>query len=149
MGEELKFTGIPNFAPEHFRKVRLLDPLKSKALEKGLTQLAEEGTTQVFRPLMGADWIVGAVGILQFDVVMHRLEHEYNVKATYEPAAYATARWVTGEKKKLEEFQKKEVMSCYIDGEGNLAYLASSQWRLDNTMDNWKDLQFHATREHS
>lgn len=147
MGEELKFTGIPNFAPEHFRKVRLLDPLKSKALEKGLTQLAEEGTTQVFRPLMGADWIVGAVGVLQFDVVMHRLEHEYNVRATYEPAAYATARWVTGEKKKLEEFQKKEVMSCYIDGEGNLAYLAGSQWRLDNTMDNWKDLTFHATRE--
>lgn len=149
LGEDLKFTGIPNFAPEHFRKVRLLDPLKSKALEKGLTQLAEEGTTQVFRPLMGADWIVGAVGLLQFDVVMHRLEHEYNVKAAYEPAAYATARWVTGEKKKLEEFQKKEVMSCYIDGEGNLAYLAGSQWRLDNTMDNWKDLQFHATREHS
>ena len=148
-GEDLKFTGIPNFAPEHFRKVRLLDPLKSKALEKGLTQLAEEGTTQVFRPLMGADWIVGAVGLLQFDVVMHRLEHEYNVKATYEPASYATARWVTGDKKKLDEFQKKEVMSCFIDGEGNLAYLAGSQWRLDNTMENWKELQFHATREHS
>ncbi len=148
-GEDLQYTGIPNFAPEHFRKIRLLNPLKSKALEKGLVQLAEEGTTQVFRPLMGADWIIGAVGLLQFDVVMHRLEHEYNVKAAYEPASYATARWVTGEKKKLEEFQKKEVMSCYIDGEGNLAYLAGSQWRLDNTMDNWKELQFHATREHS
>ncbi len=148
-GEELKFTGIPNFAPEHFRKVRLLDPMKSKALEKGLVQLAEEGTTQVFRPLMGSDWIVGAVGLLQFDVVMHRLQFEYNVKATYETVGYVTARWVTGEKKKLEEFEKREAMHLYRDGEGNLAYLAGSQWRLDNTMENWKELQFHATREHN
>ncbi|HEU0264792.1 MAG TPA: peptide chain release factor 3 [Geobacterales bacterium] len=148
-GEELKFTGIPNFAPEHFRRVRLLDPLKSKALEKGLVQLAEEGTTQVFRPLMGSDWVIGAVGMLQFDVVMHRLQHEYNVKATYEAVNCVTARWVTGEKKRLEEFQKREVSSLYIDGEGNLAYLAGSQWRLDNVMDNWKELTFHATREHA
>jgi peptide chain release factor 3 len=148
-GEELKYTGIPNFAPEHFRKVRLLDPMKSKALEKGLVQLAEEGTTQVFRPLMGSDWIVGAVGLLQFDVVMHRLEYEYNVKATYESVGYVTARWVTGERKRLEEFEKREAMHLYRDGEGNLAYLAGSQWRLDNTMENWKELQFHATREHN
>ncbi len=148
-GEELKFTGIPNFAPEHFRKVRLLDPMKSKALEKGLVQLAEEGTTQVFRPLMGSDWIVGAVGLLQFDVVMHRLQYEYNVKATYETVGYVTARWVTGEKRKLEEFEKREAMHLYRDGEGNLAYLAGSQWRLDNTMENWKELEFHATREHN
>lgn len=148
-GETLKYTGIPNFAPEHFRKVRLLDPMKSKALEKGLVQLAEEGTTQVFRPLMGSDWIVGAVGLLQFDVVMHRLEHEYNVRSSYEPVNYVTARWVTGEKRKLDEFEKKEAMSLYRDGEGNLAYLAGSQWRLENTMENWKDIEFHATREHS
>ncbi|MBP1729054.1 MAG: bacterial peptide chain release factor 3 (bRF-3) [Deltaproteobacteria bacterium] len=148
-GEDLKYTGIPNFAPEHFRKVRLLDPMKSKALEKGLVQLAEEGTTQVFRPQMGSDWIVGAVGLLQFDVVMHRLEFEYKVKATYEPVSYVTARWVVGERKKLEEFQKKEAMHCYIDGEGNLTYLAGSQWRLDNTIDSWKELQFLETREHS
>jgi peptide chain release factor 3 len=148
-GEDIKFTGIPNFAPEHFRKVRILNPLKSKALEKGLVQLAEEGTTQVFRPLMGADWIVGAVGMLQFDVVMHRLEHEYGVKSVYEPVSYVTARWVTGERKRLDEFQKREAMSLYLDGEGNLAYLAGSQWRLDNTMETWKDLTFHATREHS
>lgn len=148
-GEVLKYTGIPNFAPEHFRKVRLLDPMKSKALEKGLVQLAEEGTTQVFRPQMGSDWIVGAVGLLQFEVVMHRLEHEYKVKAAYEPVSYVTARWVTGERKQLEEFQKKEIMHCYIDGEGNLTYLAGSQWRLDNTVDTWKGLQFLETREHS
>ena len=148
-GEELRYTGIPNFAPEHFRKVRLLNPLKSKALEKGLVQLAEEGTIQVFRPLMGADWIVGAVGLLQFDVVMHRLEHEYGVKSSYEPVNYVTARWVTGERKNLDEFQRKEAMSLYNDGEGDLAYLAGSQWRLDNTMENWKDLTFHPIKEHS
>jgi peptide chain release factor 3 len=147
-GEDLKYVGIPNFAPEHFRKVRLLNPLKSKALEKGLVQLAEEGTTQVFRPLMGSDWIIGAVGVLQFDVVMHRLEHEYGVKVAYEPVSYVTARWVTGERKKLDEFEKKEAMNVYRDGEGNLTYLAGSQWRLENTMEGWKDLQFHATCEH-
>jgi peptide chain release factor 3 len=149
LGEELKFTGIPNFAPEHFRKVRLLDPMKSKSLEKGLIQLAEEGTTQVFRAQMGADWIVGAVGLLQFEVVMHRLEHEYKVKATYEPASYVTARWVIGDKKQIEDFQRKEAMHCYTDGEGNLTYLAGSQWRLENTMETWKTLQFLETREHS
>jgi peptide chain release factor 3 len=148
-GEELQYTGIPNFAPEHFRKVRLLNPLKSKALEKGLVQLAEEGTIQVFRPLMGADWIVGAVGLLQFDVVMHRLEHEYGVKTAYETVGYMAARWIAGERKKLEEFQAREAMNLYKDGEGDLAYLAGSQWRLENTMDNWKDLTFHAIKEHS
>lgn len=148
-GEDLKFTGIPNFAPEHFRKVRLLDPMKSKSLEKGLIQLSEEGTTQVFRAQMGADWIVGAVGLLQFDVVMHRLQHEYKVKSTYEPASYVTARWVLGDKKRIDEFSRREAMHCYTDGEGNLTYLAASQWRLENTMDNWKDLQFLETREHS
>jgi peptide chain release factor 3 len=147
-GEDLKYTGIPNFAPEHFRKIRLLNPLKSKALEKGLVQLAEEGTTQVFRPLMGADWIVGAVGLLQFDVVIHRLEHEYGVKAVYEPVSYVTARWINGDRKKIEDFQKKEAMHLYSDGEGNLTYLAGSQWRLENTMESWQELEFHATCEH-
>ncbi|RII30269.1 MAG: peptide chain release factor 3 [Geobacter sp.] len=148
-GEDLKFTGIPSFAPEHFRKVRLLNPMKSKALEKGLVQLAEEGATQVFKPLMGADWVIGAVGLLQFEVVMHRLEHEYGVKIMFEPVSYVTARWVSGEKKKIEEFEKKEAMHVYIDGEGKLTYMAGSQWRLDNTIDNWKELEFHETSEHN
>ena len=64
------------------------------------------------------------------------------------PRLFFSARWVTGERKRLDEFQRKEAMSLYLDGEGNLAYLAGSQWRLDNTMENWKDLAFHATREH-
>ncbi len=149
MGEDLKFTGIPSFAPEHFRKVRLLNPMKSKQLEKGLVQLAEEGATQVFKPVMGADWVIGAVGLLQFEVVMHRLEFEYGVKVAFEPVSYVTARWVTGEKKKIEEFEKKEAMHVYIDGEGKLTYMAGSQWRLENTMESWKMLEFHETSEHS
>lgn len=149
LGEHLKFTGIPSFAPDHFRKVRLLNPMKSKALEKGLVQLAEEGTTQVFKPLFGAEWVVGAVGVLQFDVVLHRLKFEYGVEVVYEPVAYATARWVTGEKKQVEEFEKREKMNLYIDGEGKLTYMAGSQWRLDNTIENWPKLEFHATSEHS
>jgi len=148
-GEDLKFTGIPSFAPEHFRKVRLLNPMKSKALEKGLVQLAEEGATQVFKPVMGADWVIGAVGLLQFEVVMHRLEHEYGVKVAFEPVSYVTARWVQGEKKRIEEFEKKEALHVYIDGEGKLTYMAGSQWRLDNTVEQWKDLQFNETSEHS
>ena len=148
-GEELKYTGIPSFAPEHFRKVRLLNPMKSKALEKGLVQLAEEGATQVFKPLMGADWVIGAVGLLQFEVVMHRLEHEYGVKVAFEPVSYVTARWVTGERKRIEEFEKKEAMHVYVDGEGKLTYMAASAWRLDNTIENWKELAFHETSEHS
>ena len=86
--EPLKFTGIPNFAPEHFRRVLLKNPLKMKQLQKGLIQLAEEGAVQVFRPLIGADYIMGAVGVLQFEVTMARLKNEYGVDAVYEPINY-------------------------------------------------------------
>jgi len=148
--EELKFTGIPNFAPEHFRRVRLKNPLKVKQLDKGLTQLAEEGAVQVFRPLMGADWILGAVGVLQFDVTMARLKDEYGVDAVYEPVEYATARWIDAEEqKKLDEFRKKNEMALAHDAEGNLAYLASSEWRLGHVAEQWPDIVFHKTREHA
>jgi peptide chain release factor 3 len=120
-----------------------------KQLQKGLKELSEEGATQVFMPQNSNDLIVGAVGVLQFEVVLHRLEFEYSVKIAYEPVSYATARWVTGEKKMMEEFEKKEKMNLYIDGEGKLTYMAASQWRLDNTMENWSGISFHATSEHS
>jgi len=148
--EELKFTGIPNFAPEHFRRVRLKNPLKVKQLDKGLTQLAEEGAVQVFRPLIGADWILGAVGVLQFDVTMSRLKDEYGVDAVYEPVEYATARWIeSGDRKKLDEFRKKNEMALAHDAEGNLAYLASSEWRLGHVAEQWPDIVFNKTKEHS
>lgn len=95
-GENFKFTGIPNFAPELFRRIRLRDPLKQKQLLKGLVQLSEEGAVQVFRPLINNDLIVGAVGVLQFDVVVSRLKTEYGVEAIYETVNVATARWVEG-----------------------------------------------------
>jgi peptide chain release factor 3 len=148
--EDLKFTGIPNFAPEHFRRVRLKNPLKVKQLDKGLTQLAEEGAVQVFRPLMGADWILGAVGVLQFDVTMARLKDEYGVDAVYESVEYATARWIEAEDpKKLDEFRKKNEMALAHDAEGNLAYLAASDWRLGHVAEQWPDIVFHKTREHA
>ncbi len=148
--EDLKFTGIPNFAPEHFRRVRLKNPLKVKQLDKGLTQLAEEGAVQVFRPLVGADWILGAVGVLQFDVTMARLKDEYGVDAVYESVEYATARWIEAEDpKKLDEFRKKNEMALAHDAEGNLAYLASSEWRLGHVAEQWPDIVFHKTREHA
>ena len=107
-GEALQFTGIPHFAPELFRKIRLADPMKMKALQKGLQQLSEEGSTQVFSPLNSTDLIVGAVGQLQFDVVAHRLKDEYKVDALYEPVNIYTARWLEADDpRKFDEFLEK------------------------------------------
>ena len=109
-GEALKFIGIPNFAPELFRSVRLKDPLRVKALQKGLIQLSEEGTMQVFRPLSSNDLIVGAIGSLQFDVVAYRLQYEYRVECCYEPVQIVAARWITSaHAKKLEEISPKGI----------------------------------------
>ena len=107
-GTELKFSGIPNFAPELFRRIRLKDPLKIKQLQKGLMQLSEEGAVQVFRPLKNNDLIVGAVGMLQFDVVAYRLEREYNVHAIFENVQTRTAWWVdSDDDKKMQQFLNK------------------------------------------
>ena len=103
-GEQLSFTGIPNFAPELFRRARLRDPLKLKQLQKGLEQLSEEGATQFFRPLMSNDLILGAVGVLQFDVAAYRLKDEYGVEAAFEQVQVTTARWIKcADAKKLED----------------------------------------------
>jgi len=147
--EPLKFSGIPSFAAEHFRRVRLKSPLKAKQLEKGLKQLSEEGAIQVFRPLISNDYIVGAVGVLQFDVTMERLKVEYGVDAIYEGVDYATARWVgSSEPKKLAEFEKKNQANLAMDAEDNLSYLAPSEWRLGYVMEQWPDIEFAKTREH-
>ena len=146
--EPLKFTGIPHFAPEHFCRVRLKDPLRIKHLQKGLLQLSEEGAIQVFKPLWGSDNILGAVGSLQFDVTMARLKDEYSVYADYEKTDYAAARWITSDDpKKMEEFQKKNQMNVAADAEGNFVYLALSDWRLTHTMEEWPQIQFHKTME--
>jgi peptide chain release factor 3 len=148
--EQLKFTGIPNFAPEHFRRVLLKNPFKVKQLNKGLLQMAEEGTVQIFRPITGSDYILGAVGVLQFDVTMARLKAEYGVDAVYEGVEYATARWVScDDRKKLEEFKDKTEANLALDAEGHLSFLAASEWRLAHTMELFPDILFHKTREYS
>ena len=148
-GEELHFTGVPSFAPDHFRKVHLDDPFRAKHLGKGLTQLSEEGAIQVFRPLRGNDYILGAVGELQFDVTVSRLEDEYNVKAHLTGVNYAACRWVIGPPEQVESFEAKNVDSLFRDADGDLAYLAMSEWRLDRTVENWPDLEFKRTKENT
>ena len=148
-GEALKYTGIPHFAPEMFRLIRLKDPLKLKALQKGLQQLSEEGSTQVFMPLSNSNLIVGAVGQLQYEVVAYRLKDEYKVEAIYEPVSVYTARWVDCEDtKKLEEFKKKAADNLALDGGGHLTYLAPTRVNLQLMEERWPDIQFRATREH-
>ena len=147
--EDLKFTGIPHFAPELFRRVRLKDPLKMKQLQKGLQQLSEEGSTQVFMPTKNNDLIVGAVGVLQFEVVAYRLKDEYKVDCIYEPISVATARWVEcDDVKKLEEFKRKAAENLAIDGGGHLTYLAPTRVNLSLTEERWPDIAFRSTREH-
>ena len=146
--ERLKFTGIPNFAPEHFRRVRLENPLKAKQLQKGLIQLSEEGAVQVFRPITGSDYILGAVGVLQFDVTMARLKSEYGVDAVYEPAEYNVARWVDcGDAARLAAFEKDNRLNLARDAEGCLSYLTTSEWQLGYCMEHWPDIAFHKTRD--
>ncbi|KFZ27880.1 peptide chain release factor 3 [Pseudidiomarina atlantica] len=148
-GEKFKFSGIPNFAPEMFRRIRLKDPLKQKQLLKGLVQLSEEGAVQVFRPLSNNDLIVGAVGVLQFDVVVHRLKSEYNVDAIYESVNVATARWVTcKDERKLDEFRRKAEQNLALDGGDSLTYIAPTMVNLSLATERYPDIEFHQTREH-
>ena len=148
-GEFLKFTGIPNFAPELYRSVRLTDPLRSKALLKGLIELSEEGATQVFRPLNSNQLILGAVGVLQFDVVAHRLKHEYNVDCKYEPASISCARWVFSEDDKaMSDFRAKAFDNLALDGGDALIYLAPTRVNLSLAQERYPLIHFSATREH-
>ncbi|MBT8108858.1 MAG: peptide chain release factor 3 [Gammaproteobacteria bacterium] len=148
-GEEIRFTGIPNFAPEIFRRAVLKDPLRLKALQKGLAQLCEEGATQLFKPLRNNDLILGAVGPLQFDVVAHRLRHEYNVDCQFEPIEVATARWVAcDDAKMLADFEKKAHDNLALDHADSLVYIAPTRVNLSLTEERWPDVGFRATREH-
>lgn len=148
-GESIKFMGIPNFAPELYRLVRLLDPLKSKALLKGLIELSEEGATQIFRPLNSNQLILGAVGVLQFDVVAHRLKHEYKVDCVYESVNVSCARWVySDDEKALAEFKTKAYDYLAIDGSDMLTYLAPTRVNLTMAEERYPKIKFSSTREH-
>lgn len=147
-GEQLQFTGIPHFAPELFRRVVLKDPLKSKQLHKGLTQLAEEGATQVFFPLRSNDVILGAVGVLQFDVVAARLKTEYGVNCIYQPVNVFTARWVEATNDKaMKALENKAYENLARDGAGHLTYLAPTRVNLQLAQERHPEVMFHQTRE--
>ena len=146
--EPLQYTGVPSFAPEFFKRVILKNPMKMKHLQKGLLQLSEEGVVQVFRPLTTNDYILGAVGILQFDITMERLKSEYGVDAVYEPIDFHVARWVEcDEPKRMKDFEKKNINHMATDAEGAKAYLTTSDWQLGYCMEQWPDIRFHKTKE--
>jgi peptide chain release factor 3 len=149
-GEWLTFTGVPDFAPEIFRRAVLKDPLRMKALQKGLSQLCEEGATQLFRPLRNNDLVLGAVGQLQFEVVAFRLQDEYGVQCVFDPVAVHTARWVAAaDPRKLEEFTARAYENLARDHKGALVYLAPSRINLQLTLERWPAITFRETREHA
>ena len=148
-GEALGFLGIPNFAPELFRRVYSRNPLKSKQLRKGLRQLAEEGAMQVFFPLASNDVIVGAVGTLQFDMAAFRLDEEYGAGCVFERANVAAARWVAGDAAPLADFKRKHGERLAVDGGDCLAYLAPTLANLALAEERAPDIRFAATREHA
>jgi len=148
-GEKFSFLGIPHFAPELFRRVRLRDPLKSKQLRHGLQELAEEGQAQVFFPKRNNDIILGAVGVLQFDVVASRLKEEYKVECSYEAINLFSARWISSsDDKKLKEFLDKAADNLAVDGGGHITYLAPSRVNLALMQEKYPAINFNATREH-
>ncbi len=147
-GEELRFHGVPNFAPELFRRAELRDPLRAKALRKGLEQLCEEGASQLFMPLRNNELIVGAVGVLQFDVTAFRLKNEYNVDCVFSNVQLATVRWVEcDDPRELERFRDKHHDQLALDGAGRLVYLAPTRVNLELAIERWPEIRFQATRE--
>ncbi len=146
-GEDLQFTGIPCFAPEYFRRAQIRNPMKMKQLQKGLQQLAEEGATQLFRPIHSNDLILGAVGTLQFDVVAHRLEFEYGVDCFFEPYNVSTARWLRGDAAMIQQLAEKSGVNVALDGAGDYVYLAPNRVNLNMTKEKYPDIVFLETRE--
>lgn len=145
--ETLHFTGVPNFAPEVLQRVHLDDPMKVKHLRRALEHFAEEGASQIFKPLTGAEWIVGVVGPLQFEVLSARIDAEYNIPAKFESAGVELARWVEGDNAAIKTFAEKYKMSCAEDHDGALVFLARNAWHLDRTMEENPSLKFKKTRE--
>lgn len=147
-GEKLHFTGIPTFAPELLKSVRATDPLKSKHLGEALKQIAEEGGASVFKPVIGAEWIVGAIGSLQFDVMADRIKNEFNIPVMFEPTQYFTARWVVSEDKELmKKFQEAFRMNLAEDHDGALVFLARNAWHLNKAQEDFPKITLNKTRE--
>jgi peptide chain release factor 3 len=143
----IRFAGLPNFAPEILQRVRVKDPLKAKHLKKALEGLAEEGVTQLFRPELGSDFIVGAVGQLQFEVMADRLGEEYNLDVVFEPSPYAEARWVAGDKVDLDDFAGKYRPQMAVDIDQNPVFLAKSSWETGYVSERFPKIAFTKTKE--
>jgi peptide chain release factor 3 len=147
-GAVLRFTGIPNFAPEILRRVRLGDPMRAKQMRRALEDLAEEGVTQVFRPAVGAQWIVGVVGQLQLDVLVARMTEEYKITVEFEVSPYQAARWVTADDPGvLKRFKERNAANMAEDRDGAPVFLARDTWELNYTAREWPNVKFHETRE--
>jgi peptide chain release factor 3 len=144
---KLVFTGIPNFAPEILRRVRLADPMKQKHMARALTSLAEEGVTQVFKPNIGSQWIVGVVGALQLDVLKSRLNAEYGLDADLEPSPYDSARWISGTEADVAAFIDRNRGGMASDRDGAPVFLAKSAWEIGYVAEKFPRIKFARTRE--
>ncbi len=142
-GEEIAFLGVPNFAPEILRRVKLGDPMKAKKLKEALQQMAEEGVVQVFRPLDGAPALVGVVGPLQLDVLKVRLAEEYGLEIGFETPEFQLARWIaSGDTRKLDEFVQANYSSCAEDLDNDKVFMARNQFVLDYTRERAPGIEF-------
>ncbi|MEL7278699.1 MAG: peptide chain release factor 3, partial [Pseudomonadota bacterium] len=146
-GEDLRFTGIPSFAPELLQTCRAGDPMKAKHLDKALTQFAEEGAAKVFRPTIGSGFIVGVVGQLQFEVLASRIELEYGLPVRFEPTQYTSARWVSGPQDKVDGFVAANKGQLATDTDGDPVYLTRLQWDIDRVERDYPELTLSATKE--
>jgi peptide chain release factor 3 len=143
----VRFAGLPNFAPEILRRVRVKDPLKAKHLKRALDGLAEEGVTQLFRPMIGADFIVGAVGQLQFEVMADRLASEFQLEVIFEPSPYAEARWIAGSKADLEDFMGKHRPQMAEDIDQAPVFLGKTAWEINYVAERYPKVSFLKTKE--
>ena len=143
----IRYQGLPNFAPEILQRVRVKDPLKAKHLSKALEGLAEEGVTQLFRPEIGADFIVGAVGPLQFEVMADRLANEFNLEVMFEPSPYAEARWIKGDTADLEDFMGKHRGAMARDIDKDPVFLAKTNWETGYVQERYPKVTFLRAKE--
>jgi peptide chain release factor 3 len=146
-GEALRFTGIPSFAPELLQTIRALDPMKAKHLEKALSQFAEEGAAKVFKPMIGAGYIVGVVGALQFEVLASRIEQEYSLPVRFEGSNFTSARWISGDKAEIEKLVNVNKQHIATDSDGDLVFLTRLQWDIDRVLRDYPGVKLTATKE--
>ncbi|MDR2935982.1 MAG: peptide chain release factor 3 [Rikenellaceae bacterium] len=147
-GEKLKFTGIPSFSPELFRYIENADPMKFKQLAKGVDQLMDEGVAQLFTSKMNGRKIIGTVGMLQFDVIQYRLEHEYGAKCRYEPISLYKACWIeSDDREQMEDFRKRKYTNLAVDKQGREVFLADTSYALSQAIERFPKISFHFTSE--